>query len=186
MGRKSCRKQRKQQQQQQQQLQHSSCMPGWEEDSHNGAGCPYTRAQGKEQLSPQASVATPLPPLPPGSPPSREIWDWLVHPEGNFASDLPWGRSPCRLRSQKGRSPCRLRIQKGRSPCRLRSKKGRSPCCLRQEQSSRSCLCLHHHLTKRSRSYPASTTRGRGAGAASAFTTGWTRAGCCRISAAAA
>ncbi|MGH0140061.1 UNVERIFIED_CONTAM: hypothetical protein FKN15_071281 [Acipenser sinensis] len=75
MGRKSCTKQRKQQQQQQQ-LQHSSCMPGWEEDSHNGAGCPYTWAQGKEQLSPQASVATLLPPLPPGSPPSREIWDW--------------------------------------------------------------------------------------------------------------
>ncbi|MGH0174682.1 UNVERIFIED_CONTAM: hypothetical protein FKN15_068633 [Acipenser sinensis] len=88
MGRKSCRKQWKQQKQQK--LQHSSCMPGWEEDSHNGAGCPYMRAQEKEQLSPQASVATPLPPLPPGSPPSREIWDWLVHPEGNFASDLPW------------------------------------------------------------------------------------------------
>ncbi|MGH0120418.1 UNVERIFIED_CONTAM: hypothetical protein FKN15_054754 [Acipenser sinensis] len=43
----------------------------------------------RKQLSPQPSVATPLPPLPPGSPPSREIWDWLVHPEGNFASDLP-------------------------------------------------------------------------------------------------
>ncbi|MGH0139174.1 UNVERIFIED_CONTAM: hypothetical protein FKN15_069026 [Acipenser sinensis] len=48
------------------------------------------RKQRKEQLLPQAAVATPLPPLPPGSPPSREIWDWLVHPEGNFASDLPW------------------------------------------------------------------------------------------------
>ncbi|MGH0133324.1 UNVERIFIED_CONTAM: hypothetical protein FKN15_064819 [Acipenser sinensis] len=98
MGRKSCRKQRKQQQQQQQQLQHSSCMPGWEEDRHNGAGCPYTRAQGKEQLSPQASVATPLPPLPPGSPPFREIWDWLVPPEGNFASDLPWVINTLRMR----------------------------------------------------------------------------------------
>ncbi|MGH0139639.1 UNVERIFIED_CONTAM: hypothetical protein FKN15_027645 [Acipenser sinensis] len=43
----------------------------------------------RKQLSPQPSVATPLPPLPPGSPPSQEIWDWLVHPEGNFASDLP-------------------------------------------------------------------------------------------------
>ncbi|MGH0167705.1 UNVERIFIED_CONTAM: hypothetical protein FKN15_052944 [Acipenser sinensis] len=42
-----------------------------------------------KQLSPQPSAATPLPPLPPGSPPSREICDWLVHPEGNFASDLP-------------------------------------------------------------------------------------------------
>ncbi|MGH0126341.1 UNVERIFIED_CONTAM: hypothetical protein FKN15_069164 [Acipenser sinensis] len=48
------------------------------------------RKQRKEQLVPQAAVATPLPPLPPGSPPSRKIWDWLVHPEGNFASDLPW------------------------------------------------------------------------------------------------
>ncbi|MGH0165121.1 UNVERIFIED_CONTAM: hypothetical protein FKN15_048391 [Acipenser sinensis] len=48
------------------------------------------RKQRKEQLVPQAAVATPLPPLPPGSPPSREIWDWLVHPEGNFAFDLPW------------------------------------------------------------------------------------------------
>ncbi|MGH0114779.1 UNVERIFIED_CONTAM: hypothetical protein FKN15_049559 [Acipenser sinensis] len=47
------------------------------------------RKQRKEQLVPQAAVATPLPPLPPGSPPSREIWDWLVHPEGNFAFDLP-------------------------------------------------------------------------------------------------
>ncbi|MGH0122769.1 UNVERIFIED_CONTAM: hypothetical protein FKN15_004351 [Acipenser sinensis] len=46
------------------------------------------RKQGKQQ-SPQPSVATPLPPLPPGSPPSREIWDWRVHPEGNFAHDLP-------------------------------------------------------------------------------------------------
>ncbi|MGH0154252.1 UNVERIFIED_CONTAM: hypothetical protein FKN15_033625 [Acipenser sinensis] len=73
-------------------------MPGWEEDSHNGAGCPYTQAQGKEQLSPQASVATPLPLLPPGSPPSREIWDWLVHPEGNFASDLPWVINTLRMR----------------------------------------------------------------------------------------
>ncbi|MGH0164074.1 UNVERIFIED_CONTAM: hypothetical protein FKN15_046566 [Acipenser sinensis] len=72
MGRKSCRKQRKQQQQQQQQLQHSSCMPGWEEDSHNGAGCPYTRAQGKELR--------------------------LVHPEGNFASDLPWVINTLRMR----------------------------------------------------------------------------------------
>ncbi|MGH0125129.1 UNVERIFIED_CONTAM: hypothetical protein FKN15_023006 [Acipenser sinensis] len=27
---------------------------------------------------------TPLPPLPPGSPPSREIGDWLVHPEGKM------------------------------------------------------------------------------------------------------
>ncbi|MGH0137924.1 UNVERIFIED_CONTAM: hypothetical protein FKN15_066511 [Acipenser sinensis] len=43
----------------------------------------------RKQQSPQPSVATPLPPLPPGSPPSREIWDWLVHPEGNFAHDLP-------------------------------------------------------------------------------------------------
>ncbi|MGH0117584.1 UNVERIFIED_CONTAM: hypothetical protein FKN15_005086 [Acipenser sinensis] len=43
----------------------------------------------QKQLSPQPAVATPLPPLPPGSPPSREIWDWLVHPEGNFAHDLP-------------------------------------------------------------------------------------------------
>ncbi|MGH0115281.1 UNVERIFIED_CONTAM: hypothetical protein FKN15_006709 [Acipenser sinensis] len=73
-------------------------MPGWEEDSHNGAGCPYMQAQGKEQLSPQASVAIPLPPLPPGSPPSREIWDWLVHPEGNFASDLPWVINTLRMR----------------------------------------------------------------------------------------
>ncbi|MGH0167090.1 UNVERIFIED_CONTAM: hypothetical protein FKN15_051936 [Acipenser sinensis] len=48
------------------------------------------RKQRKKQLLPQAAVATPLPPLPPGSPPSQEIWDWLVHPEGNFASDLPW------------------------------------------------------------------------------------------------
>ncbi|MGH0145420.1 UNVERIFIED_CONTAM: hypothetical protein FKN15_040350 [Acipenser sinensis] len=95
MGRKSCRKQ---QQQQQQKLQHSSCMPGWEEDSHNGAGCPYMQAQEKEQLSPQASVATPLPPLPPGSPPSQEIWDWMVHPEGNFTSDLPWVINTLRMR----------------------------------------------------------------------------------------
>ncbi|MGH0165073.1 UNVERIFIED_CONTAM: hypothetical protein FKN15_048323 [Acipenser sinensis] len=38
----------------------------------------------QKQLSPQPAVATPLPPLPPGSPPSREIWDWLVHPEGKM------------------------------------------------------------------------------------------------------
>ncbi|MGH0161459.1 UNVERIFIED_CONTAM: hypothetical protein FKN15_041222 [Acipenser sinensis] len=38
----------------------------------------------QKQLSPQPAVATPLPPLPPGSPPSREIGDWLVHPEGKM------------------------------------------------------------------------------------------------------
>ena len=38
----------------------------------------------RKQQSPQPVVATPLPPLPPGSPPSREIWDWLVHPEGKM------------------------------------------------------------------------------------------------------
>ncbi|MGH0143113.1 UNVERIFIED_CONTAM: hypothetical protein FKN15_035338 [Acipenser sinensis] len=38
----------------------------------------------QKQLSPQPAVATPLPPRPPGFPPSREIWDWLVHPEGKM------------------------------------------------------------------------------------------------------
>ncbi|MGH0133758.1 UNVERIFIED_CONTAM: hypothetical protein FKN15_067303 [Acipenser sinensis] len=84
------------------------------------------KKQRKEQLSPQAAVATPLPPLPPGSPPSREIWDWLVHPKGNFASDLPWVINMLRMRDgerwedwvqqhnpasvRRGQQPCKIRL----------------------------------------------------------------------------
>ncbi|MGH0118487.1 UNVERIFIED_CONTAM: hypothetical protein FKN15_016822 [Acipenser sinensis] len=38
----------------------------------------------QKQPPPQPAVATPLPPRPPGSPPSREIWAGLVHPEGKM------------------------------------------------------------------------------------------------------
>ncbi|MGH0132378.1 UNVERIFIED_CONTAM: hypothetical protein FKN15_048271 [Acipenser sinensis] len=59
-----------------------------EEYSHNRAGCSYVQAQEEEQLSTQVPVSTPLPPLPPCSPSSQEIWDWLVHPEGDLFNDL--------------------------------------------------------------------------------------------------
>ncbi|MGH0137653.1 UNVERIFIED_CONTAM: hypothetical protein FKN15_063749 [Acipenser sinensis] len=60
-----------------------------EKDGHNWAGCPYNQAQEEVQFSPRASGATPLPQVPPPSPPSQEIWDWLMHPEADLFHDLP-------------------------------------------------------------------------------------------------
>ncbi|MGH0123305.1 UNVERIFIED_CONTAM: hypothetical protein FKN15_056960 [Acipenser sinensis] len=52
-----------------------------EEDGHNWAGCPYALGQ--------ASAATPVAPVPLGSPSSQEIWEWLTNAEGDLCSDLP-------------------------------------------------------------------------------------------------
>ncbi|MGH0136499.1 UNVERIFIED_CONTAM: hypothetical protein FKN15_007901 [Acipenser sinensis] len=60
-----------------------------EEYGHSWEECFYAQAQEEEQLPPQVPVSPPLPTLPPGSPPSQEIWDWLVHPEADLFNDLP-------------------------------------------------------------------------------------------------
>ncbi|MGH0150371.1 UNVERIFIED_CONTAM: hypothetical protein FKN15_020493 [Acipenser sinensis] len=52
-----------------------------EEDGHKWAGCPYAQAQ--------ASASTPVATVPPGSPSSQEIWEWLMDAEGDLCSDLP-------------------------------------------------------------------------------------------------
>ncbi|MBN3277944.1 FSTL3 protein, partial [Polyodon spathula] len=85
-----------------------------EEDGHNWAGCPYNQAQEEVQCSPRASGATPLPPAPPPSPPFQEIWNWLMHPEGDLVHDLSivintqWrrdGERAQRGRKRRSRSP---------------------------------------------------------------------------------
>ncbi|MGH0117290.1 UNVERIFIED_CONTAM: hypothetical protein FKN15_013813 [Acipenser sinensis] len=107
MGKKSRQKLKQQQKLQQQQLEDPASLFPWcswcgkedhrwracpeeppadwcgccEEDRHNWAGCSYVPAQ--------ASAATPVAPVRPGSPHPREIWEWLMDAEGELCSDLP-------------------------------------------------------------------------------------------------
>ncbi|MGH0115872.1 UNVERIFIED_CONTAM: hypothetical protein FKN15_054228 [Acipenser sinensis] len=56
-------------------------------DGHSWAGRPHNPDQ--EQLQTPSSAATPPLPISPPSPPSQEIWDWLMHPEADLFHDLP-------------------------------------------------------------------------------------------------
>ncbi|MGH0114702.1 UNVERIFIED_CONTAM: hypothetical protein FKN15_034526 [Acipenser sinensis] len=58
-----------------------------EVDGHSWAGCPHNPDQ--EQLQTPSSAATPPLLKSPPSPPSQEIWDWLMHPEADLFHDLP-------------------------------------------------------------------------------------------------
>ncbi|MGH0145931.1 UNVERIFIED_CONTAM: hypothetical protein FKN15_007113 [Acipenser sinensis] len=90
-----------------------------EADGHSWAGCPHNPDQ--EQLQTPFSAATP--PLP-TSPPSQEIWDWLMHPEADLFHDLPiaintlWrrdgGRTP-HAQAPRSRSPSPQAIRVKRS-----------------------------------------------------------------------
>ncbi|MGH0148255.1 UNVERIFIED_CONTAM: hypothetical protein FKN15_045863 [Acipenser sinensis] len=50
----------------------------------------------------KASAASPVAPVPPGSPSSQEIWEWLMDVEGDLCSDLPLAINAlwCRDREQ--------------------------------------------------------------------------------------
>ncbi|XP_041130050.1 von Willebrand factor A domain-containing protein 5B1-like [Polyodon spathula] len=80
-----------------------------EEDGHNWAGCPHNPDQ--EQPPTPSSAATP-PALP--SPPSREIWEWLVHPEADLFHYVPVTinlnqyASSAKVRAPSGRRPSLL------------------------------------------------------------------------------
>ncbi|MGH0135953.1 UNVERIFIED_CONTAM: hypothetical protein FKN15_038186 [Acipenser sinensis] len=58
-----------------------------EVDGHSWAGCPHNPDQ--EQLQTPSSAATPPLLKSPPSPPSQEIWDWLMHPEVDLFHNLP-------------------------------------------------------------------------------------------------